>query len=324
MLKSNIQTGSNCRLEVGEHILEVALRLPEDDDPGHPNFDPTGGQVRDRIVLVSRSTEPPRVPPRPKSAGSFSVLTRTRRTTSDAGEEQQETWEAHETAVLVLDMWAQHGCFPASLRARDIGRKLNPFLIQARDKGAVVIFIPSSGVEEMAPSYPIQRRRMEEAQGNCSEATRCVAHGRTHAGQAVPPKPSEPSLPFDQGCDDGRGKMERWDDDSHRQMEILDIFPADGLSDNAEEVFGFLLAEGIKNVVLTGVHANECILKRPFGLRLLADQGFNAVLARDLTDVLYDPADPPHVSHHQGLQLLVHHIEAYVAPTVLADHLVSP
>ena len=52
--------------------------------------------------------------------------------------------------------------------------------------------------------------------------------------------------------DDGGGAMERWDDESHRQMKTLDIFPYDGLTDNAEEIFGFLIAEGIKNVVITG------------------------------------------------------------------------
>lgn len=63
----------------------------------------------------------------------------------------------------------------------------------------------------------------------------------------------------------------------------------DGLSDNPREIFGFMAAEGIKNIVVAGVHVDECILKRPYGARGLRRAGFNVVLARDFTDALYDP-----------------------------------
>ena len=45
------------------------------------------------------------------------------------------------------------------------------------------------------------------------------------------------------------------------------------------------------------------------------------VLIRDLTDAMYDPQDPPHVSHEQGTELVIQHIERYWCPTVLSTDL---
>ncbi|GIS61547.1 MAG: hypothetical protein CM1200mP2_37720 [Planctomycetaceae bacterium] len=46
-----------------------------------------------------------------------------------------------------------------------------------------------------------------------------------------------------------------------------------------------------------GVHTNMCVLGRSFGIRQMVRLGFNVVLARDLTDAMYDPRDRPYVSH---------------------------
>jgi hypothetical protein len=42
------------------------------------------------------------------------------------------------------------------------------------------------------------------------------------------------------------------------------------------------------------------------------------VLARDLTDALYDPREPPHVSHARGTEIVVEHIERYLCPSILS------
>jgi len=81
----------------------------------------------------------------------------------------------------------------------------------------------------------------------------------------------------------------RWDEGPHDQHPAIAIYPQDGLSDNAQEIMGYFWREGVRNVILMGVHVDECVLKRPFGARALKTAGFNVVLARDLTDVLYDP-----------------------------------
>ena len=45
--------------------------------------------------------------------------------------------------------------------------------------------------------------------------------------------------------------------------------------------------------------------------------GLNVALCRDLTDALYDPRDPPYVSHTRGVELIVEHIEKYWCPSFL-------
>ena len=71
----------------------------------------------------------------------------------------------------------------------------------------------------------------------------------------------------------------------------------DFLSDRGDEVWNVLEARGIKNVILTGVHVNMCVLGRPFGLRQMARNGKRVVLMRDMTDAMYNPQRWPYVSH---------------------------
>jgi len=95
-----------------------------------------------------------------------------------------------------------------------------------------------------------------------------------------------------------------------RQHPGIDIIGYDGISDNAQEIWNLCQAEGIRNIVIMGVHTNMCILGRPFGIRAMTKLGRNVVLVRDLTDAMYDPRQPPHVSHTRGTQMVIEHIES--------------
>jgi len=106
-----------------------------------------------------------------------------------------------------------------------------------------------------------------------------------------------------------------------RQHAGLDIIGFDGISDNGQEIYNFCVQEGIKNIVLMGVHTNYCILARPFGIRQQLKLGMNVALARDLTDALYDPREPPFVSHARGTEIVVEHIERYLCPSILSEDL---
>ena len=81
--------------------------------------------------------------------------------------------------------------------------------------------------------------------------------------------------------------------------------------------------EGIRNVILMGVHTNMCVLGRPFGIRMWSYLELNVALCRNLTDALYDPRDPPFVSHTRGTELIIEHIEKYWAPSFMAEDLFS-
>src|SRR5262245_54628083 len=70
-----------------------------------------------------------------------------------------------------------------------------------------------------------------------------------------------------------------------------------------------------------GVNTNYCITNRSFGIRQMLKLGMNVVLARDLTDALYDPRQPPRVSHARGTEIVVEHIERYLCPSILSADL---
>jgi len=118
----------------------------------------------------------------------------------------------------------------------------------------------------------------------------------------------------DMGCDCARKckLSEPWT----RQIATIDIAPPDAITDSGQETYNLLAARGIDNVILTGVHLNMCVLGRPFGIRQLVTVGKNVVLARDLTDTMYNSAMPPRVDHFRGTNLVVEHVERFWCPTI--------
>src|SRR5437867_11061132 len=178
--------------------------------------------------------------------------------------------------------------------------RINAVLTAARDHGVMIIHAPSGTMDLYEGTD--YRRRMKEAP------------------KAKPPAPlakwcyedskREPSLPVDVSkcsCDDAVvGLAARR---FTRQRPGLDITGFDAVSDSGEEIYNFREQEKIKNVVLMGVHTNMCVLGRPFGIRQMVKLGKNVVLARDLTDAMYDPRQPPYVSHARGTEMVIEHIE---------------
>ena len=123
------------------------------------------------------------------------------------------------------------------------------------------------------------------------------------------------------GCDDPI--VEKWTGPYPwtRQHPAIDITGFDGVSSDGQEIYNFCKLEGIINIALMGVHTNICILNRSFGIRQMTRLGFQVVLARDLTDAMYDPRKRPFVSHNRGVELVVEHIESNWCPSVLGDDL---
>ena len=106
----------------------------------------------------------------------------------------------------------------------------------------------------------------------------------------------------------------------HKKLEIGE---SDGISDNGEEVYRFLRQQGIKYLIVMGVHTNMCVLNRTFAIRQMTRRGIQCILARDLTDTMYNPKMRPFVSHDKGTDLVVEHIEKYWCPSVLSSDLIA-
>src|SRR5262249_41186214 len=119
--------------------------------------------------------------------------------------------------------------------------------------------------------------------------------------------------------DTGQARYDAWT----RQHAAISITEPDGISDDGTEVYNFLRQEGIKNLVLMGVHTNMCVLGRTFAIREMTRSGVPCILVRDLTDTMYDPNDAPYVPHERGTELVVEHIEKYWAPSITSQELMS-
>ena len=257
------------------------------------------------------------LPTRPTAPGRLQLLSRTRAAVSGAGgevevHERTLAWKTEETAILICDMWDDHYCVSAARRVTAMVPRLNQVLAAARKAGVAVIHSPSSTMDfyEAAP----QRRRMIEA---------------PHVMPPVPiarwcylDKHAEAPLPIDdtnEPCDDevGRPRVRMY----KRQHPDIVIGPYDGISDRGQEIYNYCELLGIRNVVMTGVHTNMCVLGRPFGIRQMKRLGRNVVLVRDLTDAMYDPRDEPYVSHQRGTDMVIEHVEQFWCPSVLSADL---
>lgn len=211
-------------------------------------------------------------------------------------------FNAAESALIVCDMWDRHWCSGANLRVAALVRRLEPVLETARSKGMIIVHAPSETMSYYANTP--QRQRM------------------LTLPSFSPPKEmniTSPPLPIndsDGGCDTAGEKEHRAWTCEHPGLTIA---PEDYISDSGQEIYNLLRSRRIKTVFYTGVHANMCILNRSFAIKQMTKWGVRCILLRDLTDAMYNPQDPPHVSHQQGTELVVEYIEKYWTPTALSD-----
>lgn len=211
---------------------------------------------------------------------------------------------ASKTAIVICDMWDQHWCRGATARVDAMIPRVENLLNRAREQGVLVVHAPSDTMS-FYQDVP-QRDRLRNA-------------------PKIPKPPlrdlHEPPLPIDDsdgGCDTpGDETRQAW----IRQHPGISIHPADGITDSGDEFWNLIQNEGIERVVVLGVHTNMCILNRGFAIRNLSRLGVDCVLVRDLTDAMYNPAKPPYVSHEQGTELVIRHIERHLCPTVTSDEI---
>jgi nicotinamidase-related amidase len=265
----------------------------------------------------------------PCMADDFKLTLRTR---VEAGSKyviipKQDTWPAKQTAVIVCDMWDAHHCLNAVRREGEMVPRVNEFLTRARGQGALIIHAPS----ECMAAYKDHpgRKRAQEA-----PAAKNLPKDISQWCNKIPAE-GKGTYPIDQsdgGEDDDPAEHAAWHEklkgmgrnpkapwkSEHPGITIKD---EDAISDSGVEIWNLLESRGIDHVLLLGVHANMCVLGRPFGLRQMARNGKTVALVRDLTDTMYNPKMPPHVSHFEGTRLIVEHIEKFVAPTITSDQI---
>lgn len=233
-----------------------------------------------------------------------------------------ESWKPAETAIIVCDMWDAHHCLNAVRRVEEMAPRMNQVLENARGRGALIIHAPSSC---MAPYESYPGRKLAKEAPKATTLPQDIAQWCYKI-----PAEEKGKYPIDQsdgGEDDDLDEHRQWHEKLSgmgrnpkapwkSQYDVLKIHDEDAISDSGVEIWNLLEQRKIKNVILLGVHTNMCVLGRPFGLRQMAKNGKNVVLMRDMTDTMYNPSKAPYVSHFQGTDLIIEHIEKFVCPTI--------
>jgi nicotinamidase-related amidase len=200
----------------------------------------------------------------------------------------------------------------------------------ARDRGVTIIHAPSDCMAYYK-DHPARKRAIETPKAKSFPE---------EIGTWCYKIPSEEKgvYPIDQsdgGEDDDPAEHAKWAEELKakglnpkapwtKETDLLTIdADRDYVTADGQEVWSILEARGIEHVVLLGVHLNMCVLGRPFGLRQMAKNGKDVVLMRDMTDTMYNPARSPNVTHFAGTELMVHHVEKYVCPTITSDQLLG-
>ncbi len=218
-----------------------------------------------------------------------------------------EEWVPKETAIIICDMWDQHWCPDATARVGELAPFMNNVLSSARNKGVLIVHAPSECMDYYK-DYPGRKAAKKYA----DEKIAALSNGD--------PLPSEkdavwPVDQSDEGCENAEAQPHRaWT----KQIDALTVKKDDLISDSGAEIGAYFKKKDIKNVILMGVHTNMCVIGRSFGLRAMKRMGFNVVLMRDMTDLMYNHEMSPYVNHFSGLDLMVEYIETYVCPSVLS------
>jgi nicotinamidase-related amidase len=280
------------------------------------------GMLPGALALAAPQIEPGReapLPNRPKVPGTLALRARSRSEQTPGNgrlrvSERVLHWEVMQTAIIICDMWDTHTCNLSAQRVAAMAPRMNQVVSSARSLGVMIIHAPSDTMKfyEGTP----QRQRMQRAPMASSPIPILARCPR------VPEE--ERNFPIDDtsgGCDDPITKEWTGPYPWTRENPALDVMGFDGVSDKGQEIYNFCKQEGITNIALMGVHTNFCILNRSFGVRQMTQLGFHVVLARDLTDSMYDPRTRPFVSHARGTELIIEHIESKWCPSILSDDL---
>lgn len=267
-----------------------------------------------KMLPAAASLAAQSLPNRPKVPGTLHLKAR-RRDKTGAVSERTLQWPVARTAIVICDMWDTHTCSLSAHRVGLMAPRMNQIIGAARAHGVMVIHSPSDTMAFYEGSPWRQRMRSAPAVPSPFPIlNRCPR---------VPDE--ERNFPIDDsagGCDDPvvkpfKGPPYPWT----RQHPAIEIVGYDGVSESGQEIYNFCKTEGIDKIVLMGVHTNICILNRGFGARQMTQLGFDVVLARDLTDAMYDPRTRPFVSHTRGTELVIEHIEKTWCPSILGDDL---
>ena len=208
------------------------------------------------------------------------------------------------TALIVLDMWDRHWCPEAELRVDRLAPDLNAAIGRARSRGVVVIHAPGEVVHQYA-DHPARQR--VDSITPFGPLPQDVFYRNLKEGEPLHLLFSLDYLQIHTPIDAGIP----W----RLQHSAIDIDDSDYISANGTEIDCILRQHKITTVLLTGVHTNVCLTRRPYGIRGLKQLGYKPVVVRDLTAALYCDDWVPGLKYDEAEDQIFTHIETWLCPT---------
>ena len=228
--------------------------------------------------------------------------------------ELPEEFAAIQTALILCDVWNSHWCRTAVLRLEKLLPRMNQLATSLRNMGATIIHAPSDTLD----FYKDHTARKRAVSAPFVKVPAELPH-------------EDPLQPFediygDGGCEcyEKTGDKQPWDPPwpwrrQHQAIHIDD--ERDYILDDKQMLYNVYCQRGIKKIILMGVHANKCILNRSFAIKQMVKWGLDVTFVRDITDIMYNPANPPYVNHDEGTRLIVEYIEKFWCSTVSSEEL---
>ncbi|HRN56512.1 MAG TPA: isochorismatase family protein [Agriterribacter sp.] len=185
-----------------------------------------------------------------------------------------QQWLPSQTAIIICDMWDKHWCTGATQRVAEMAPYINEVIAAGRQKGMLIVHAPSDCMEYYKdhPGRKLARKYYNK------KYVRILGDGLLDSEKGA----EWPIDQSDEGCEDaGEAPHRAWT----KQHSAIEIRDEDAISDSGAELAGLFTARGIKNVILTGVHTNMCVIGRTFGLRNMVRLGMfcSAILPTQCT-----------------------------------------
>ena len=172
-------------------------------------------------------------------------------------------WDNAKVALVICDMWDTTQCVSAARRVVEMAPRVNELAARLRREGALIVHAPTGCMDSYAGTAARERARQ-------APPVQSPVPVDWHDWDASRESPLPDALADDTpcSCEPGEpctagGPPYPW---TH-QIETIEISTTDAVTDDGEELLALLEERAIEDVVVVGVHANRCVLGRPYGIR---------------------------------------------------------
>lgn len=182
----------------------------------------------------------------------------------------QVPWDSAASAAVICDMWDTTQCVSAARRVAELAPRVNEVIGRLRTEGSLIVHAPA-GCMDFYAGTPARERALR-APAVVSPVPVDWNDWNEAVEAPLPPTLSDETPcscePDREPCTTGAPPYP-W---TH-QIESIEIDASDAVTDDGNELLALLEQRHIERVLVMGVHANRCVLGRPYGIRQLVYWG---------------------------------------------------